>query len=500
MKNKKVLRGIFTAVVLSLLISGCGMNVHKSNAEENSTNLVMYLIGKQGEDHQKVMEKLNVRLQEDLNCTLTIKYISLGDYAAQYPLILSSGEQIDLIMSANWLNYSALSQQGIFLPLDEMLEKYCPESCEELEIETLKNGHPDGHIYMLPCNYIEPAAWGAIIRGDVMEELGYDRIDTMEDYFRFCVDTAARTDYRDSSNRSFHLQEEVCLYSYGYCPVDGSSGAAYWFNVKRGDETGEYTVYNKAEIPELQEYFRNAQQLFKAGAWSASALSNTNANLMHEGVSASFLHLPNRWISIADRNPDADVRFYNMADPVYIPSEHMYIGMSVPTTSRYPEKALCFLELLHQDETYYNLLTCGIEDIHYEIHEQTGHLKLMNQDGYSYENGTWGFRDEKFFRETYGAPESYSQVQEEIQERLYDNKFKAFLLDTSEIRQEYDAVNEVMEKEYTLMNMGYVDYESGMQKVKQALEKAGNDKCKAEIQRQVDAFAAAYEKSKQKGF
>ena len=492
MKIKRKTSGMVLLLFLICVIFGCGKESSEENAEKDLKNLVMYLIGTRGTDHEMVMDELNQKLQRDLGCTMTIKYISLGDYLTKYPLILSSGEQIDLVIAANWLNYSSLSQQGFFLPIEDLLKEYCPKTFLELDMESLKNSHPDGSVYMVPCNYVEPAAWGVIVRGDVMDELGYESINTMEEYFQFCIDVFNKTDYIDSSSQTIHLQDEVLLYNYGYCPVDGSSGAAYWFNVKRGDETGEYTVYNKYEVPELQSYFQNAKILFEEGAWSENALSNTNASLMNQGLAASMLHLPNRWVSIADSNPDADVRFYTMAEPVYVPSEHVYIGMAVPATSKYPEKALQFIELLHQDESYYNLLTCGIEGVHYEIDEETGELKLMNQGGYSYENGTWGFRNEKFFRETYGSPEQYDVVKKEIEDELYDNVFKNFLLNTSEIRAEYDTVNEVMEKEYTLMNMGYVDYKSGMEAVKKALKEAGNDICKAEIQRQVDAFIDVY--------
>lgn len=488
---------ICSLLFIVILLTGIGLIGCKDTNTENNkkkVNLIMYLIGSEGEDHEIVMQELNKKLSKDLNCTLTIRYIGLGDYSRKYPLILSSGEQIDLIMAANWLDYSNLSRQGVFLPLEGLVEKYCPRSYEELEMDTLRLGDPNGHIYMLPCNYTEPAAWGAIVRGDVMEQLGYEEIPDMETYFKFCIDVHQKTGFQDSSSQTLHVQDEVLLYSYGYCPVDGSSGATYWFNVKRGDETGEYTVYNKYEIPELNEYLKNAQDLCERGAWSKSALANTNANLMHEGLAASFLHLPNRWTTIADRNPSADVRFYNMADPVYIPSGHIYIGMAVPAISEYPELALQVLELFHQDESYYNLLTCGIEGKHYEIDEKTGELKLKNQTGYPYENGTWGFRDQKFYRELYPSSPNYHKTQEEIKGKIYDNIFRTFLLDTTNIENEYAAVSDVMSKEYTLLSMGYVDYESGMEQLREVLRAAGDEKCKAEIQKQVNAFALSHHK------
>mgnify|MGYP003517137684 FL=1 len=77
-------------------------------AEEESTNiwasdvdtsepmeLKMYLIGDRTPDFDEVYGKINEILEEKLNCTLSVDFLSWGEHDTKYSLLFSGGEDFD---------------------------------------------------------------------------------------------------------------------------------------------------------------------------------------------------------------------------------------------------------------------------------------------------------------------------------------------------------------------------------------------------------------------
>ena len=148
--KKKFAALFIAAAVAAMALAGCGNKPATDSSQSaqaggedtkeegidlsEEVELVMYLIGSEQPDHAKVMEKLNEKLKEDLNCTLNLKYIGFGEFDTKYPLVLSSGEQIDIIYTSAWLNYPQLVKKGAYMPVDDMLEKYAPKTYAESDI------------------------------------------------------------------------------------------------------------------------------------------------------------------------------------------------------------------------------------------------------------------------------------------------------------------------------------------------------------------------------
>lgn len=102
-------------------------------AEEESTNiwasdvdtsepmeLKMYLIGDRTPDFDEVYGKINEILEEKLNCTLSVDFLSWGEHDTKYSLLFSGGEDFDLIFTASsWCHYEQTVALGGFAELTE---------------------------------------------------------------------------------------------------------------------------------------------------------------------------------------------------------------------------------------------------------------------------------------------------------------------------------------------------------------------------------------------
>jgi len=89
----------------------------------------MYLLGATPAGMPYVVTALNKKLKADINATLSINYIGWSDLAAKYPLILASGEDLDVIYTADWAYYQQEAVKGAFREITQAeMGTYMPKN------------------------------------------------------------------------------------------------------------------------------------------------------------------------------------------------------------------------------------------------------------------------------------------------------------------------------------------------------------------------------------
>ena len=94
-------------------------------------------------------------LEEQTGISVEVESYAYEIAQEKYALALSSGDYADCIggwcLSAkDVLNYGM--DMGVFVPLEDYFEQYCPRISEILELEGVRETMtaPDGHIYSIP--------------------------------------------------------------------------------------------------------------------------------------------------------------------------------------------------------------------------------------------------------------------------------------------------------------------------------------------------------------
>jgi hypothetical protein len=95
---------------------------------EAPTELSLYLIGNPTQAYRDALAEFNKKAQADLNVTLKVTFIGWGDFSQKYPLVLASGEPIDLIYTSTWLQFAQQALKGAFMPLETLGPKYAPSA------------------------------------------------------------------------------------------------------------------------------------------------------------------------------------------------------------------------------------------------------------------------------------------------------------------------------------------------------------------------------------
>lgn len=445
-------------------------------------DLTMYLIGTKPDDMDKVLEKFNEKLNNDLNATLGIEWIGWGDFAKEYPILLTSGETVDLIYSGSWLNFYENAQRGAFLELDDILSKYAPESFGNMSEADIKDVSVNGHIYAVPADYTNFNAFGPMIRSDYLEEYNISSIDSFQDYINLCVEIGTNDSIDPTGLCSSSIElDDLYLLSEGYYPLSGSTGSLYWVDLEDPDKT----VYFASECPKMDYFLKNAAKWYKQGCWSKDALYSKDETMLESGKAASRVHNYDAWLGESGKDNDYELLYFNLAKPLYKQTASQDC-MSIPKSSKHPERALMLLEKLKNDESYYMLLTYGIEGYNYEKDGDTK-INFLN-DTYGNEPGTWGFRNAKFYKQNTAVSDEAIKEREEYVASAEENPMPGFHMILSEMETKYDQIAYISKLYYDPLVLGYVDYDEGKKLLNDNLTSEGNAEIKKLLQKQVDDY------------
>ncbi|MDD4849147.1 MAG: ABC transporter substrate-binding protein [Gemmiger sp.] len=451
--------------------------------------LVMYVIGGEPVGFPDMLVEFNKLLKEELNATLEVNWLGFADYLTQYPLLLSSGDPVDLIYTATWTNYYQEARKGAFLPLEELGPQYAPKTWAQITDAAKFQATVGEHVYAIPSGKDTYSAWGIAARGDLMQKYGVDPITDWAGYEAYMDAIKANEPNMQPSGvyADGKQQDDVVALSRGYYPLTGSTGSPYWI-----DPSQEHpTVFFVTEYPEFQQDLAMYDRWAEKGFWPADALANQDSTMQETGKSASQIHNVDWWRDLCILRPEWDFQWYEMTNHVEIQSA-MQDGMAIPTSAKNPERALMLLEKLRTDPRYYDLFVYGIPGVHSNILED-GTVEALNPDVFPLDSCGWGFRTNELTRLPTGLPDSYGKAVESLKNSVKENKYRSFFMDTDSIKSEYSAIQNIMSQYYTPLVLGMTDPVAGMEEINKQLEAADNEKVKAEIQRQLDEFITKWD-------
>lgn len=456
--------------------------------------LQFYMLGDAPKDLPVIEAEINKMALEDLNATVKFNYTTWTDWDQKYKLLLSSGQPIDLIYTAEWTQYPAYAKKGAFLPLDELLPKAAPALQEFVPQDMWEGVKVDGKIYTVPATYKEYVTNGFVYREDLREKYNLPKP----------TDLASFEAYMDGIKKNEPDMFPMALNSdvrgnlhYRYTELNKMAGALpYGIGVKY-DTPGEVYSYwgSEEQKEELNTYKRWADK----GFFPKNVLNvkDTMQDQVTSGKAAAiFGDNPTRFnsmvIELQAANPDWKLAYYpfplttGFATPVH----PIHNGFAIPKSSKNPERALAFYEKLVTDKRYNLLTQYGIEGKNYEIED--GYYKLIgdsSSNGFPREamNG-WAWRNPEFmlFDKGYDGVKAIFDELDKIQK---PDIATGFAEDYTAYQAEKAALEQV-EKQYLWpLLAGQVDnVDQGLETFLQKAKQAGLEKIQAEYTKQWQAY------------
>ncbi|MDG0808116.1 extracellular solute-binding protein [Cohnella rhizosphaerae] len=133
-------------------------------------HLQFYMLGNAPKDLPKVEAEINKMAQEDLNATVTFNFTTWTDWDQKYKLLLSTGQDVDLIFTADWTQYQQYAKKGAFLPLDDLLPTAAPGLSGFVPKDMWDAVKINGKIYTVPATYQEYVTNGFVWREDLRKK------------------------------------------------------------------------------------------------------------------------------------------------------------------------------------------------------------------------------------------------------------------------------------------------------------------------------------------
>ncbi|MDR3167802.1 MAG: extracellular solute-binding protein, partial [Treponema sp.] len=104
-------------------------------------------------DLETVLAELNKYTREKINCTIRIVESDFGSFPQRMQMVIASQEPFDICFTSNWCNdYISNVSKNAYLELDELLPKYAPDLYKLIPQAGWDAVKVNGHIYGVP-NY-----------------------------------------------------------------------------------------------------------------------------------------------------------------------------------------------------------------------------------------------------------------------------------------------------------------------------------------------------------
>lgn len=182
LKKGNAVKSVIAAAAVCAVLTGCA----KKNTEQTSDgNITLSFFTSDANEDMPFTDPVALEIQKQTGVFLEVQHPVAGD-AQAIPLMMASGDFPDLIYAKGEL--TKLIDAGAVIPLDDLIEKY-GTNMKKLygdQIVKLRNSLEDPHIYSVGTYGVNETVFetsGTMqIQHAVLKELGYPRIQTLDDY------------------------------------------------------------------------------------------------------------------------------------------------------------------------------------------------------------------------------------------------------------------------------------------------------------------------------
>jgi len=440
-------------------------------------------------DYPEVEKAFNEKMSELINTTVKVTFLTWADTYTKYPLMLASGEQIDIAFGAAWLDYQNLCYKGAFQPLQDYIDEYMPITKKELDPFAWKEATINGNIYMIPADRKVIYGDGFVIRGDLREKYNIPEInswETLEQYLKAIKDNEPGMIPWDVGGQDIGT-------GYGFSmQISNFNGTDFFYM-----DDPEMKVVTWAEQPEYKEYIERMYDWANKGFWSKGVLSNkvSSRDAFKNGKSAlavmNTIDFNTTFATIDETNPEWKVEWTLVWPGQKLrPRPYIQGGTVVPSTAKDVTRSLIAIETWRNNKELYEINFYGIKGKHW-TEDSTG-VVSANDPNYlpGTANGPGGFFMDKWTRPVAHPWKDYDAWQERMWKDAWEYPLPGFAFNSDKVKNELAAVSSVL-TEYALpLSWGVKDPGKGLPELIQALKDAGQEKINAERQAQIDAFKA----------
>ena len=463
----------------------------------------------------KVMESVNAYLQDKINVTLEPIWGTWGDFDTATVTALTGGDDVDIYFTCNWSSneYNSYARDGYWVKLDDMLPTYgadllttIPEGIWEC---AKTNGYDGMGVYAVPAlkDTATQNCWD--LNGTLLAELGYD-VDEFVEFASMNPDFYYSDEFeevlqkaKDAKGSSFYpLVGEPVVFeriATGTAIVTGDLNGApvlsYYYDVEHPSTDIGSKIVCKYATPEFKKFAERTYYLAQKGFISPQTQNVDTANNYREACASTGDYLISSQ-SYAfgceldySRARGIDVRMIPTDAPYMDATSGQGAMMAISATSKNPERALMFLNLLNTDPELMTMLNYGTEGYTYNKNAD-GTISFIDEVRATYSPWTNGMGNVRQLPPTAEQGVDFWERFSAYYDSAEVLPYGSFILDTSELSNEATALANVYGQYGFQLMGGATNPDTVLPEFLAKLEEAGIQKLLDAANDQLSAFLA----------
>lgn len=440
-------------------------------------------------DQDLVNQEISKYLKDKINASFELTVIDWGTWQDKVNLKFASSEPFDLLETMNWDNFGTKIQQGNIIDLSALIDKDAPDLRKVINPVLLDGSKVNGKNYGLPINKELASQAGVMLRKDLVDKYQIDitklkKLEDLEPIYQMIKD-------KEPGVVPLYLNKDTSidwvLGPLNYEDLGDSSPGS----VVRGAK--DYKVVSAIESQKVKDEMDLARKWFLAGYVNKDAATMADmSGALKAGKAFSYVQQlkPGK---DAEDSLGSGVQWVQveLTKPIIRTSDTTGSMTSISRTSKDPDRAMMFLNLLYTDKYLVNLIAFGIEGKHF-VKKSEGIIDFppgldAKTSGYVL-NGAWLFGNQ--FNDYLWANENPQKWEnfKKFNESAETASVLGFIFNPEPVKNEIAAFNNAKKEFEPALFTGTVDPKVYLPKYISKLKDIGVDKIIAEKQKQLDEW------------
>lgn len=513
MKGKKVISVMLTAAALASMASGCGEKKEEASGDVK----LKWIMAGQGmqQDCQKVWDKFNEKLQDYMpGVTVDFEPVTFADFSEKWQLACAAGEEADLVWTGYAFNIPEQVKKGAYMEMDELLDQYAPELKQEIPQWAWDLGTVNNKIYVMPIMQQFAAKFALMAPKELIDQyMDVEKVKKANEgkFFTTQEGFDAVEEYLAALKEAGKIGKGIYPSYIAQCRHSTTDGK-FWdspasnFFCKKNDD-GTFEVVNDCDMPGVKLMYKNMADWYTKGYIISDIMTVKDMDSYvgkTDGVVLTTTQVLKGEKERKEEQYGIGIELIeNNNSQFSITAGGCKTGIAIPKTAEHPKEAIELMQLLNTEKgkELYNLLVYGIEGEHYEK-VGDNRIKTFDYSGSSPKSNSkygvdkWAVGNTYYAYETTDIPEGWNSYIKEINEEAGKNvsPIMGFTFDSSSVEVELAQIQAIKNQYEPVLYNGAkgADWESYFNEMVDKLNVAGQEKVRAEIEKQLNEW----EKSK----
>lgn len=503
---------VLAMAIALLLVTGCSNDTTLNSSNSSQTGLAdsanTSVDSKQEEPDEIVMalcadnsphtadaplveDAINEITLDKINTKVSLQLFPYSSYDQQITLMLSGNEPLDLIF-VNGNNYSSYVGRNQIIQLDDLIDTYGSGIREALG-DYLDATAINGNLYIVPTIRDLAKCYAVNMRKDLVDKYNIDTsaIKTIDD-----LTPVLRTVKEGEGDDFYPLVtaasgKSIMSFYVNYDPLGDPVGVL----MNNGLDNTDVVLYEETDV--YRDLVGLVHQWYEAG-YTMKDITTTQegyASLLRAGKGFCYLNGAKAgYAQQATRNVGSEIITIPLTDYIATTASVTQVNWGVSVTSKAPEAAVKYLNLMFSDKDLVTTLCWGVEDKHYVIDDQ-GFAYYpegvdINSSGWTLNMG-YAMGNQFIAPLWKGEKPNLWETMKNDNDNAKRSNALGFTFNSENVKTELAAVNSVRSQYKLLIECGLSDPESGIiEEYIAKMKEAGVDKILAEKQAQLDAWLA----------